>query len=129
MSLAELGYLELATDAATIEIDEQVYTELLETLLAIEERMPASPNRALVETDVVGALGGGGVSVYQDKGIPPEAVDAFAKAMKEAGESLELHRYDAPHEFANPSGAHYDAKAAEDAWGHVRAFFAAHLRG
>jgi carboxymethylenebutenolidase len=70
-----------------------------------------------------------GVFGNQDEGIPPAAVDAFAKAMKEAGESLELHRYDAPHGFANPSGAHYDAKAAEDAWGHVRAFFAAQLRG
>ena len=65
----------------------------------------------------------------EDKGIPPEAVDAFAKAMKAAGESLELHRYDAPHGFANPSGAHYDAAAAEDAWSNVRAFFAKHLRG
>ena len=70
-----------------------------------------------------------GVFGNQDKGIPPEAVDAFAKAMKEAGEPLELHRYDAPHGFANPSGAHYDAQAAEDAWGHVRTFFARHLRG
>jgi carboxymethylenebutenolidase len=70
-----------------------------------------------------------GVFGNQDKGIPPEAVDEFAKAMKQAGESLELHRYDAPHGFANPSGAHYDAKAAEDAWGNVRAFFAEHLRG
>jgi carboxymethylenebutenolidase len=70
-----------------------------------------------------------GVFGNEDKGIPPEAVDEFAAAMKAAGRSLELRRYDAPHAFANPSSAHYDAKAAEDAWGHVRAFFAAHLRG
>lgn len=70
-----------------------------------------------------------GVFGNEDEGIPPAAVDAFAKAMKDAGESLELHRYDAPHAFANPSSGNYDAQAAEDAFGHVRAFFAANLEG
>lgn len=78
---------------------------------------------AKIEAPVMGVFGD------RDKGIPPEAVEEFAAAMKTAGESLELHRYDAPHGFANPSGASYDAKAAEDAWGHVRAFFGEHLRG
>jgi carboxymethylenebutenolidase len=78
---------------------------------------------AELEAPVMGVFGD------QDKGIPPEAVEEFAAAMKQAGESLELHRYDAPHGFANPSGANYDAKAAEDAWGKVRAFFGEHLRG
>lgn len=70
-----------------------------------------------------------GVFGDQDQGIPPSAVQEFAAAMKQAGESLELHHYDAPHAFANPSSAHYDAKSAEDAWGHVRVFFGKHLRG
>jgi carboxymethylenebutenolidase len=69
-----------------------------------------------------------GVFGNEDEGIPPAAVDAFAKAMKEAGESLELHRYDAPHAFANPSSGNYDTQAAEDAFGHVQTFFAAHLK-
>lgn len=78
---------------------------------------------ATIEAPVLGVFGNA------DEGIPPAAVDAFATAMEQAGESLELHRYDAPHAFANPSSANYDAKAAEDAWEHVRAFFAKHLRG
>jgi carboxymethylenebutenolidase len=86
-----------------------------------------------LETDpkVLAKIGAPVLGVFgdQDKGIPPAAVEEFAAAMKQAGESLELHRYDAPHAFANPSSAHYDAKAAEDAWGHVRVFFAEHLRG
>lgn len=54
--------------------------------------------------------------------------DAFAKTMQQANESLELHRHDAPHAFANPSSQGYDAKA-EDAWNHVRAFYGKHLLG
>lgn len=76
-----------------------------------------------IEAPVMGVFGD------QDEGIPPQSVEAFAAAMKEAGQPLELHRYDAPHAFANPSSAHYDAKAAEDAWGHARAFLSKHLRG
>jgi carboxymethylenebutenolidase len=70
-----------------------------------------------------------GVFANDDKGIPPEAVDAFEKAMRAAGKSIVVHRYDADHAFANPSGAHYDTAAATDAWTHVREFFATHLRG
>ena len=69
-----------------------------------------------------------GVFGNADTGIPPSAVDAFAAAMDKAGKSLELHRYeDAPHAFANPSSGRYVPKAAEDAWGHARAFLAKHL--
>jgi carboxymethylenebutenolidase len=78
---------------------------------------------AKIEAPVLGVFGN------QDDGIPPAAVDAFAAAMKQAGESLELHRYDAPHAFANPSSGNYDTKAAEAAYAEVRAFFAEHLRG
>lgn len=69
-----------------------------------------------------------GVFGNEDEGIPPAAVDAFAKAMKDAGKSLELYRYDAPHAFANPSSGNYDTKAAEDAFGHVRAFLGKRLK-
>jgi len=65
----------------------------------------------------------------RDKGIPPEAVDAFEAAMRKAGKAIVIERYDADHAFANPSGAHYDTAAATDAWAHVREFFATHLRG
>lgn len=70
-----------------------------------------------------------GVFGNQDAGIPPAAVDAFEAAMKKAGKSLELHRYDAQHAFANPSSGRYNPEAAEDAWAHARAFFGQHLRG
>jgi carboxymethylenebutenolidase len=70
-----------------------------------------------------------GVFGNQDKGIPPESVAEFAAALKGAGKTIELHQYDAEHGFANPSGKRYDQAAAADAWDHVRAFFAATLKG
>jgi carboxymethylenebutenolidase len=70
-----------------------------------------------------------GVFANQDEAIPPDVVDGFAKAVDGAGKSLELHRYDAVHAFANPSNAKYDQKSAADAWNHVRAFLAKHLKG
>jgi carboxymethylenebutenolidase len=69
-----------------------------------------------------------GVFGDRDHGIPPAAVDEFVAALGQAGKRIELHRYDAEHAFANPSGAHYDTVAAADAWSHVRAFFDRTLR-
>src|SRR5260370_2056848 len=37
----------------------------------------------------------------KDDSVPPDLVDAFEKAMKAAGKSLELYRYDAEHAFVN----------------------------
>jgi carboxymethylenebutenolidase len=68
-----------------------------------------------------------GVFGDKDRGIPPASVDAFAKAMKKAGKSLELRRYDANHAFANPSSARYDKVNAGKAWREVRAFLKQHL--
>ncbi len=65
----------------------------------------------------------------RDEGIPPAVVDSWAEAMKKAERKVEILRYDAEHAFANPSGAHYDAVAAEDAWKRARAFLASHLEG
>ncbi|WP_050433272.1 dienelactone hydrolase family protein [Chondromyces crocatus] len=69
-----------------------------------------------------------GVFGNKDGGIPPKAVDEFDKALHEAGVMHSILRYDADHAFANPSGKRYDEKAAEDAWKHVRAFLAMHLK-
>jgi len=69
-----------------------------------------------------------GVFANRDKSIPPEAVDEFALALKRAGKTIELHRYDAEHAFANPSGARYDVTAASDAWEHVREFLRKQLK-
>ena len=70
-----------------------------------------------------------GVFGNKDRGIPPEAVDKFEKAMQAAGRDVRILRYDADHAFANPSGAHYDRENAAKAWTEVRAFLAAKLKG
>jgi carboxymethylenebutenolidase len=70
-----------------------------------------------------------GIFGNQDKGIPPASVDAFDKALVEAGKPHEILRYDADHAFANPSNPHYNTTAASDAWEHVRRFLAAKLKG
>jgi carboxymethylenebutenolidase len=69
-----------------------------------------------------------GIFANQDQAIPPAIVDEFAAALASAGKTIELHRYDALHAFANPSNPKYDQAAAADAWDRVRAFFATHLR-
>jgi carboxymethylenebutenolidase len=69
-----------------------------------------------------------GVFANQDEAIPPAVVGDFTKALEGAGKSIELHSYDAVHAFANPSNPKYDQKAASDAWNHVRAFLAKHLK-
>lgn len=78
---------------------------------------------AKIEAPIFGVFG------ERDKGIPPEAVASWKAAMESAGRDLQVVTYDAEHAFANPSGAHYDAEAAADAWGKVRSFLATHLRG
>jgi carboxymethylenebutenolidase len=42
--------------------------------------------------------------------------------MKQAGKVLEVHRYDANHAFANPTGQNYDAEDARKAWDQTVAF-------
>lgn len=69
-----------------------------------------------------------GIFANLDESIPPAAVDAFDKALTTAGVHHEIHRYDANHAFANPSGARYDFEAAADAWEKVRVFLAKNLK-
>ena len=69
-----------------------------------------------------------GVFANKDKSIPPKAVDDFVAALQRTGKTIELHRYDADHGFANPSGARYDEVAASDAWEHVREFLRKQLQ-
>jgi len=69
-----------------------------------------------------------GIFGNQDTGIPPKAVDAFGKALEEAGADFQFHRYDANHAFANPSSARYDEEAASQAWNVVVPFLAHHLK-
>lgn len=63
-----------------------------------------------------------GIFGNQDAHITPASVDAFTKGLAAAHVPIELHRYDAPHAFANPSNPAYDEASAGDAWTHVQAF-------
>jgi carboxymethylenebutenolidase len=55
-------------------------------------------------------------------------VDAFENAMKAAGKSLEIFRYDAEHAFVNEQRvAVHDRACAELAWGRAAEFFKKHL--
>lgn len=69
-----------------------------------------------------------GIFGDQDAGIPPASVEAFAAAMEQAGKSLQVHSYEAPHAFANPSSGRYVPDAASAAWDEARAFLAEHLQ-
>ena len=70
-----------------------------------------------------------GVFGNRDASIPPDVVDAFDRALSEAGKEHEILRYDAEHAFANPSGGRYDEKAASAAWREVEKFLAARIGG
>jgi len=86
-------------------------------------RLVTDPERLkAIKAPVLGIFGN------MDTGIPMEKVNEFDDALKAAGVKYRILRYDAPHAFANPSSARYDAKSAEDAWKHVRAFFEEHLK-
>jgi carboxymethylenebutenolidase len=62
-----------------------------------------------------------------DDHITPTRVDAFEKAMKAAGKSIEVYRYDASHAFMNEQRSVHDRTCAELAWDRTRAFLAAHI--
>jgi carboxymethylenebutenolidase len=64
----------------------------------------------------------------KDDWCTPEMVDRFENAMKAAGKSLELFRYDAEHAFANEERMTlYDRAVAELAWARTTEFFHKHL--
>ncbi len=66
----------------------------------------------------------------EDRGIPPEAVRAFEKAVKAANKSIDVKIYEgAGHGFANPNNkAGYRHDAAIDAWARTLAFFGKTLK-
>ena len=63
----------------------------------------------------------------RDTFINRPMVEAFERAMKEAGKSLTVYWYDADHAFANPTGARYNEADAALAWKRTLAFLAANL--
>ncbi len=52
----------------------------------------------------------------QDASIPAEQVKDFEAALDQLGVEHHVVTYDAGHAFANPSGARYNAEAADAAW-------------
>jgi carboxymethylenebutenolidase len=62
-----------------------------------------------------------------DDFVTPEKVDAFEKAMKAAGKTAEIYRYDASHAFMNEQRSVHDRACAELAWGRLRAFLEQHI--
>ena len=64
----------------------------------------------------------------KDDWCTPAAVDGFEKALKDAGQSAEVHRYDADHGFVNEQREEaHDLAAAELAWARTLAFWKKHL--
>jgi len=66
----------------------------------------------------------------EDKGIPPESVQAFEDAMKAAGKSTDIKIYGgAGHAFENPNNKDgYRPEATADAEKRVTSFFRKNLR-
>jgi carboxymethylenebutenolidase len=64
----------------------------------------------------------------KDDWCTPAAADALEKAMKGAGSSPEIYRYDAAHGFFNERRADvYDANCAQQAWDRMIAFLSKNL--
>lgn len=79
---------------------------------------------ARIHAQVLGNFGG------QDRGIPPDAVHAFAGAMQKLGKPADIVIYpDAGHAFENPNNTSgYRAQDAAQALGRIDRFFAATLK-
>jgi carboxymethylenebutenolidase len=77
-----------------------------------------------IQTPVLGNFGA------EDRGIPPDAVRAFEKAMKAAGKTVDVKIYDgAGHAFENPNNTQgYRQDAATDAWARMLGFFSKTLK-
>jgi len=59
----------------------------------------------------------------RDGWIDADMVSGFEARMKEAGQPLAAHWYEADHGFANPSAGSYDKEEAQLAWQRTLAFF------
>jgi len=87
--------------------------------------MPTDPAViARIQAPVLGNFGA------LDRGIKPEDVQAFEKAMQTAGKKIDAKIYDgAGHAFENPNNKDgYRPEAAADAWTRMVNFFAANLK-
>lgn len=83
------------------------------------------PEGAVKPTDIKVPLQGHFAN--SDDFITPAAVDAFEKALKAAGKTAEIFRYDASHAFMNEQRSVHDRACAELAWGRTRDFLAQYI--
>jgi carboxymethylenebutenolidase len=58
----------------------------------------------------------------QDDWCTPAAVDELEKALKSAGATYEIYRYDAAHAFFNERSPAYDLASANQAWDRMLGF-------
>lgn len=87
--------------------------------------LPTDPETiARIQAPVLGNFGA------LDRGIKPEDVHAFDKAMQSAGKKIDVKIYDgAGHAFENPNNKDgYRPQAAADAWTRMVSFFAGSLK-
>ncbi len=77
-----------------------------------------------IQAPVLGNFGG------QDRGLTPDKVQTFEKAMKDAGKQIDVKIYpDAGHAFENPNNKNgYRPDDAKDAWNRMAAFFGKTLK-
>jgi len=69
-----------------------------------------------------------GLFAGEDSGIKVESVEAFRATLEKLEKDHEIHIYpDVGHAFANPTGRHYNAAAASDAWEKTIDFLARYM--
>lgn len=79
--------------------------------------------RMVTDVETLSQLGGPVLAIYaQQERTWPEKMEAFNKAMAEAGKAVETHSFDAGHGFVNPGSDRYDEGAGKRSWELVEAF-------
>jgi len=69
-----------------------------------------------------------GIFGENDRGVTPDKVSEFEQVLETLGKTYQIETYpEVGHAFADPTGANYDAAAAEQAWTEVVAFLGRHL--
>jgi len=107
----------------------------LETALGIPDGIDAAVmyyGRTQTDPKALGALQAPLLGLFggKDQGIPVDGVRAMEAELGKLGKNAMIVVYpDADHAFANPTGVHYLAGPAADAWAKTIEFFAKHLKG
>lgn len=86
--------------------------------------LPSNDQLQRIKCPIFGAYGS------EDSGIPPEKVEQFQVLLDANGIENDIHIYKgAGHSFFNTARpSEFNAEAAQEAWGHVTAFFAKSLK-